>query len=274
MRIDLKKYKLKTDKKVCVKIAHISDIHFSLGFNLKRLDIILDKIKKGSFDYVCITGDLIDIHNITRDEFFVYFEKFLNDLSLICKVIISIGNHEYIEQLSDSYGICDDVSWLKKIKNVIVLDDDIYRCNNINFVGFNPSIKYYKDREREILSEDNLRLYKLINKLDDGYNILLCHTPTFFYQSDNYKKIKDFGKLNLILCGHTHGGMIPSFLPGNFGIISPTKKLFPSNVRGKKIINGVVIIISSGITKLSRKSKLMKFTDIYGENINEIEINC
>ena len=74
------------------------------------------------------------------------------------------------------------------------------------------------------------------------------------------------------MCGHTHGGMIPSFIPGNFGIIAPSKKLFPKNVRGIKKIGDTTVIIGSGITKLSRKSKLTMFTDIYGANINEIKI--
>ena len=39
-----------------------------------------------------------------------------------------------------------------------------------------------------------------------------------------------------------------------------------------KKVNNTVVIIGSGITKLSRKSKLTMFTDLYGANINLIKI--
>ena len=276
MHIDLKKYCLKTEKNINIKIMHISDIHFSLNYKIKRLDMVLNKIKENYPNYICITGDLIDVNNITKDKSFIYFEKFINNLASISKVIISIGNHEYfVEESKNKYSLKDDISWLKKFKNknIIVLDNEIYKDDNINFIGFNPEIEYYKKNEIEILKEDNIKLYKLLNKVNDKYNILLCHTPMYLYQSKNYEKIKDLKKIDLVLCGHTHGGMIPSFIPGRFGIISPSKRLFPKNIRGINTINGVTIIISSGVTKLSRKSKLMQFTDVYGANINEIKIN-
>ena len=273
MHIELKKYNIKTQKKLNIKIAHISDIHFSLDFNLKRLELIKEHIKKYSPNYICITGDLIDTYNITKDKSIIKFEEFLNELSKISKVIISIGNHEYMDESEEKYNEKLKMDWLKKIKNITILDNEIKIENDINFIGFNPSIEFYKKNETEIIKEDNLKLYKLINKLNNNYSILLCHTPIYFTKNNNYKKIKDLNKINLILSGHTHGGMVPSFIPGNFGIIEPSKKFFPKNIRGKINLDGITLIISSGITKLSRKSKLMKFTDIYGENINEININ-
>ena len=275
MHIDLKKYKVVTDKKVSMKIVHISDIHYAKNFNLKRLDMLLKKIKMINPNYICITGDLIDVYNITKDSDFIFFKDFIKSLSEICKVIISIGNHEYILEIDDGYDFVIDISWLYDLESdrIKVLDNSIYSDNNISFIGFNPCYDFYLNREVSISSSDNLKLYKLINKSSSNYNILLLHTPFFIFDDDNYKKIKDFNKIDLVLCGHTHGGMIPSFVPGTFGIIAPSKKFFPKNVRGRKKLNGTEIIISSGVTKLSRKSKITFLTDIFGANINEIEIN-
>lgn len=100
----------------------------------------------------------------------------------------------------------------------------------------------------------------------------MLHTPLFLTKNENYKNIKQLEKIDLIICGHTHGGMVPSFIPGNFGIISPERKLFPKNVRGKIKINNTPLIISSGIIKLSRKSKITFLNDIYSSNINQINI--
>lgn len=275
MHIDLKKYKLKTNKNINIKIAHISDIHYAKNYNLKRLEMVLNKTKEIKPNYICITGDLIDVYNITKEKEFINFKKFINDLSKICKVIISIGNHEYILEKEKEYGYINDTTWLYDLKTdkIIVLDNEIYTDNFITFIGFNPSNEYYSNHEIGIPKSDNLKLYKIINKLKNNYNILLVHTPFFIYEENNYKNILDLNKINLVLCGHTHGGMIPSFIPGTFGLIAPSKKLFPKNVRGKKQIDGVDVIISSGITKLSRKSKITGLTDIFGTNINEIKIN-
>ena len=100
----------------------------------------------------------------------------------------------------------------------------------------------------------------------------MIHTPFLLLRNDNYRKIKNLKKLNLILSGHTHGGMVPSFIKGNNGIISPERELFPKNVRGKIDLDNNSIIISTGVIKLSKKSKISILNDIYGTNINEIVI--
>jgi hypothetical protein len=66
--------------------------------------------------------------------------------------------------------------------------------------------------------------------------------------------------------------MMPSFIKGNNSIISPEGKLFPKNIRGKIELEKNSIIISTGVMKLSRKSKISFLNDLYGININEIII--
>lgn len=111
-------------------------------------------------------------------------------------------------------------------KNITLLNNDILELDDITFIGFNPSYKfYYKDKEKN--KEKTTLLSELINKVNTKYNILLLHTPSFITKNNNYKNIENYSKLDLILCGHTHGGLIPSFIPGNFGIIAPNKELFP-----------------------------------------------
>ena len=81
MRIDYKKYIIKTGKKIDIKIAHISDIHFSHDYKLKRLEMIKTKIKKLKPDYICITGDTIDIYDVINDTNFIDFKKWLKEIS-------------------------------------------------------------------------------------------------------------------------------------------------------------------------------------------------
>ena len=81
-----------------------------------------------------------------------------------------------------------------------------------------------------------------------------------------------FENLDLILCGHTHEGLAFEFIPGDFGFISPHKKLFPKNMRGLFSISNTKLIISSGITKLSECSGLNKLSNIFSSNIITISL--
>lgn len=274
MRIDYKKYIVENDKNINTKIIHISDIHFAHNYNAKRLEMIKNKIKKIKPNYICITGDTVDIHDVVYDTNYPDLKKFINDLSEIGKVIISVGNHEYIKMEENGFGKTENIEWLKQLKkdNIIILDNEIYEEKNISFIGYNPDYEYYYKYKEKRPEKYNKELEKIIEKTKNKYKILLVHTPSIILRADNYKNIKNIDKISLTLCGHTHGGMIPSFIPGHFGIISPTRELFPKNIRGNIKINNNNIIISSGIMKLSRKSKITFLNDIYGSNIIEINL--
>ena len=274
MRIEYKKNKIQNDKNINIKIVHISDIHFAHNYKTKRLKMISNKIKKINPNYICITGDLIDLYDVTNDTNFVELKNWLKELSQICKIIISIGNHEYIKMTEKGFGKTENIEWLKRLKSkkIIILDNEIYEENDISFIGYNPDYDYYYKQKEKTPEKYNKKVTELIQNTKTKYKILLLHTPIFLFKNNNYKNIDCFDKINLTLCGHTHGGMIPSFIPGHFGIISPTRELFPKNIRGKIKLKNNTVIISSGIMKLSRKSKLTYLNDIYGSNINEINI--
>ena len=273
MRMDKKVYDINTYRNVNVKIVQISDIHFSYNYKLSRLQNVIDKIDDINPDYVCIVGDLIDEYDIVSSAEFSFFVDWLKKLSSKYKVIISLGNHDFIVKKGKKYCEKFDIDWLLNIKddNMIVLNNAIYSENGINFIGYNPDFKYYYDFKEKNNIKYNNELSNLINNLN-GYNILLLHTPSMITVDDNYKIINGFNLIDLVLCGHTHGGMIPSFFPGSFGIVSPYKSLFPKCVRGKKRYGKADLLISSGIVKLSRKSNLTKLNDIYSYNINVINI--
>ena len=274
MRIQYNKYIIKNTKNINIKIAHISDIHFSHKYNNKRLEMVVNKIKDINPNYICITGDLIDLYDVVNDVNYPDLKNFINNLSNIGKVIITVGNHEYIKMLDNGFGKTNNIEWLKELqtKNIIVLDNEIHEENNISFIGYNPDYDYYYTNKETPSEKNNEEISKLINKTKNKYKILLSHTPFLIVKKDNYKNIKKFDKIDLVLSGHTHGGLIPSFIPGNFGIISPNRKIFPKKVRGIINLKTSKVIISSGIMKLSRKSKLAFLNDIYGSNITEITI--
>ena len=273
MRLEKLLYDVYTNKNINAKIVQISDIHFSLDYKLARLKKIKDNIDKINPDYVCIVGDLIDDYNAVEMGKIEYFKGWLKELSVNYKTIISLGNHDFIVKRGNKYKEQSNIRWLLDIQNdnLIVLNNKIYSDDNINFVGYNPNYAYYYDRHEENDSIYNLELSSLLKNLK-GYSILLLHTPSMITIKDNYKKINGIDKIDLVLCGHTHGGLMPSFFPGRFGIISPYKNLFPKCVRGRITYTNFDLIISSGIVKLSRKSNITKFNDLFSYNINVINI--
>ena len=76
--------------------------------------------------------------------------------------------------------------------------------------------------------------------------------------------------INLVLCGHMHGGIVPYFMRKifkNIGFISPNKKLFPKYSYGKLKILKTNIIISSGIKVIP-----IKILNIFKPEIVSIKI--
>lgn len=246
MRIINKTYNIKSN--VNKNIVLISDIHYSSKQDLKQLNLVLDSIKKTNPDYICIPGDITNRSNIKDQDALL---DWLKKLSTVSKVIISIGNHEfYINKYKKIYGLNKGLlDKISKINNLYLLDNKNIIIDNINFIGFTSPIEYYE--ERKTLND----FYKYLNKIKTNkkyYNILLCHSPLNI-SKNNVLKNKN---IDLVLCGHMHGGLVFNFLKPIFknrGIISPKKKLFPKIAYGHIKINDTDILITSGIKVLNYK---------------------
>jgi len=230
------------NNKLNKNIVLISDLHYQDKKDIKTLNNILDSIKKLKPDYICIPGDITDKALIKDEEEFIVW---LKKLSKVSKVIISLGNHDfYINKYRRLYG--QNKELLKKIsniKNLYLLDNKNVIIDNINFMGLTILMEYYKETYK---SNDFYRCLDKININKKCYNILLCHSPLNICN----KEILKNRNIDLILCGHMHGGIVPKCMRKIFkqrGLISPNKRLFPKNVYGNLKIGNTNIIISSGI---------------------------
>lgn len=265
MKIVNKKYNL--DNKLHKKIVLISDIHYYSKKDIKRLNNVLDNIKDINPDYICITGDITDKSNISDFDLLI---EWLEKLSNICKVIVTLGNHEYyVNKRKGIYKLNNiNINKIKKIHNLYFLDNKNVILDGINFIGLVLPIEHYQfNKEEESEFEENIKNIKTDNKC---YNILLCHSP------ENISKEKIISKINvdLVLCGHMHGGIVPNFLRflfGKRGLISPQKRLFPNSVYGNIKLGNKNIIITSGIKILS-ESHLPFFTSVFSSEIVEINL--
>ena len=282
--MDEKFYKI--NNKFNKRIAVIADIHYSSIFKIKTFDKIIESIKKNKPHFICIPGDIIDDSLVLKDKNIVKLINFFKTLTTIAPVIISVGNHDFTYEAKKKIvysGIINLKKLLSKIDNLYFLDNDIIKLENINFIGLTNSFNYYYGKNHEsdkvFIDELNLTFYNKILKQD--YNVLLCHTPLNIMKPNVIEKCDLIGRLDLIISGHTHNGMIPKYvdkIKGNKGLIGPFKTLFPNYSRGKieNIINNrkVTLIINGGITKISKvQPKIIHFVNnLYQINIDYIDI--
>lgn len=263
-----------------ITIIHLADIHFNIHTKDKKLNLIIEEIHKNNPDYVVITGDIVDNPEITKDKIKIKkLLSFLTDIAYFTKLIISLGNHDVL--------IPEDHKFFKNLndlKNIYVLDNDIYLDETIYISGLTLPTNYYynitKDESKEVLLSHLKKYKKLTTNLPLSVpKVSLIHSPIKLADKEVLTILKEY---DLLLSGHTHNGMVPKildkFFKPNQGIIAPNKKLFPDVARGKIITRlpnkDITLIINGAITKLSERSAklLSNFNFIYNIDINKITI--
>ena len=250
------------------RIVLISDIHYFNKKLIPNLYQLLNEVKNLKPDYICISGDIVDDKNIKDQGYLVDWFK---DLSTVSKIIISLGNHDfyYNHEPDESYDkeLFDQID---RIKNIYVLDNRVYSNCGINFIGVTLHNEYYENGEH---SDDFIYfMNKKFPNLSSGYNVMLMHSP---YNTNSLKKLKCSKNLNLVLSGHMHGGLTFEFLKKILrgrGLINPQNGLFKKYCYGKYNIDGTNLIITSGITKLSKSHKIGLFSFLYKSEITIIDL--
>ena len=264
--------KLKKD----ITFIHIGDIHYNETTSAKKLEYIKYAIEDAHPDYIFITGDLLDRPKITKNkEKIKLLVSWLNSLGNIAKVFISLGNHDII--LEEDYKFFNK---LNDINNIYVLNNQSYEDENVFISGFTLPTNYYynieKHEDEDALLETLQNNFNLVTNLPKKkYKVALIHSPILLSEKKVIEKLKEY---DLILSGHMHNGLIPRILDkiikNNYGLISPDKRFFAKNTRGKIKTKYYTIIITGGITKLSPSSTkiLSKLNGLYPISINKITV--
>lgn len=193
----------------------ISDLHnYQYGRENSQL---LASIKKVEPDMILIAGDVI---TADRHEKFDKTIDFLKQLKEQYPVYYAYGNHEQKINLYKSYKDMGEhfekalaQTGIKPLRNTHVSLAD----RGIAIYGLEIEHDYYKRFSVGSLPENYLE--KLLGSpKTDVYSILLAHNPEHF---------PDYAKwgADLVLSGHTHGGIIR--VPFLGGFISPSLQLFP-----------------------------------------------
>ncbi len=163
-----------------LRILHMSDLHVGAAHGPESLARLVRMANGAKPDLVLITGDLADSPMDPAGNPFAVLD------GLVAPAFFTLGNHEYYA------GVEDVVGMLAKTK-VRVLRGAVALAGGVQIVG----VDYGGARE---LKEALARL-----PLDRSkYTVLLYHQP------DGLDEARAAG-IDLMLCGHTHGGQFFPF---------------------------------------------------------------
>jgi DNA repair exonuclease SbcCD nuclease subunit len=174
------------------KIAHLADIHIRKSLDRhNEYRIIFDKLykslKKEKPDRIVIVGDIYDNFIDLEGEALILVADFLNNLSKIAKVIVTVGNHDIRKKHKSRINTIETVSTLINNSNIIYYNkSDFYEDDNIIWVVW--------DHVDEINPWLNFKTSKIKNKI----YIDLYHNPVYGCSLYNGLKMenKKYPKIN------------------------------------------------------------------------------
>lgn len=225
-------YNLKADNiNGNLKIVFISDLHNKeYGDNNKNL---IEKIAKQSPDFIAVGGDMVTRTFVNDDN----MKNILSKLSKIAPVYCCLGNHE--RDIADKIDFKTDITAC----GATLLDNEaaffttkdgqkilIGGLSDYPYYGYNgpdydvPEAHYWEQFNEEA---------------NNYYTILLHHQPE--YITDMVAE----SNVELVLCGHTHGGLVR--IPFVGGVIAPNQGLFPQYDKGEFDFNNTSMIITGGL---------------------------
>jgi len=229
------KYEINAGFSNPVRIVQLTDLHNHI-FG-KNNSTLISEITDQKPDIIVMTGDML---NDNGKDIRVII-SLISKLSDSFPVYFSMGNHEIKYQ--KNYDI--DLKLELEKAGAIVLDceyeDVVLNGNLIRIGGY---YGYYRtphlDTE-ETHKQTELLEFSNCFENTDRFKLLLCHIPTPWV---DWNRIDDFS-IDLVLCGHYHGGHIR--IPFIGGIYAPYVGWFPKYTKGLFIGKVAKCILSTGL---------------------------
>lgn len=229
--LTVNRYALTTEKlDTNLRIVLISDLHCKeFGENNKDL---VQKIAEQHPDMIAVDGDMVTKGNTD----YSVCMTLMPQLCHVAPTYYALGNHE-LEVLETTNFIED----LKKTGVHLLSNQMEYfeKDGEQILIGGIKNYPFYDFDAPDFDNPENRFLTEFLNKQKENYGILLCHYPEYYLWS--FSRLD----LDLMLCGHTHGGLIR--LPFIGGIIAPEQMFFPKYDMGLFQSETANMIITSGL---------------------------
>ena len=168
---------------------------------------------------------------------------------------ISAGNHDQMIRDGFERWRKSDYKRLKEllnsIKNVTFLDNDIVNFGDFIIGDFTPSIDYYLTYHEtpKAMMNEYKKVSPNIKFSKESFNILLSHDPISLLRIAHSPHGNLVPKVDLVLSGHTHEGLVPYGLQGkvNRGLVSPNYEPLPKYCMGTYQKGKTVYVINGAV---------------------------
>lgn len=205
------------------RVAFVSDIHYPSLFTPKRLKRLVDTLEEVQPDFLMLGGDYV-----THDDSIRSLFSALECVQPRYGTYAVLGNHErrnglLIAQAMGEHGI-------------VLLADSAARLGADKEPLFIAGI-------RDSFSCDSVILQRVNDLEDEGFVILLAHTPDYAERSSV--------NADVVLSGHTHGGQVSLFR-----LYTPVKNTQYGNrfLSGRNVTtSGTTVITTNGVGTSRKK---------------------
>ena len=241
-----------------VKLVVVSDIHGKVfGDDNEPL---CELVAAQEPDAIVLLGDLFPSDFQEADA--AYVLHLTEQMQSIAPVYFAMGNHE--KSYTARYGD----TWIDAIKDTgaTVFDETCLdlelRGNTIRFGGsMGHGYLFGRTEEQFEASAD----YKILTEMQESPYpaILLAHWPDTVALSDGPQR----WKIDLVLCGHTHGGVVR--VPGIGGVYAPLQGWWPKYDYGEFQLNAQMrMIITSGLSGHGQVPRIFNLPEICVINLH------
>lgn len=221
----------KNDAKL--KFVVITDLH-NKEYGEKNADLA-ELVKEQNPDFIAVCGDMV--HRGDPDT--TKMKDVLEKLSKIAPTYCCLGNHE--RDNAAKFGT--DFKSETNSTGAVLLDNEYIKFTKNGksvLIGGMSDYPYYEFYTPDDDVPSRTLWEEFAEKAKNNFTILLHHQPE--YIAEDAKKTD----IDLIVCGHTHGGQIQ--LPFIGGVIAPNQGLFPKYDKGEFDLDGTKMIVCAGLS--------------------------
>ena len=198
-----------------LRVAAIGDTHIGSLLGEGWLAARVDQILALKPDIIFLLGDIVEGHGANPDLILLQLKRLSAPLGLFA----APGNHEFHGETNSGQGLFEEAG-------ITVLRDQWAEVGDLLTVA---GVDYPRTRRGEKTDYDHV--FRALADIPPGPVIMLTHSPS------DVEKAADEG-VDLMLCGHTHGGQIWPF--------DYLVRISSPMVEGRYDINGMTIIVSRG----------------------------
>lgn len=221
----------KNDAKL--KFVVITDLH-NKEYGEKNADLA-ELVKEQNPDFIAVCGDMVN----RSDPNTTKMKDVLKKLADIAPTYCCLGNHERDNAAEFGTDFKSEID----STGAVLLDDEYIKFTKSGksvLIGGMSDYPYYEFYTPDDDVPSRTLWEKFAEKAKDNFTILLHHQPE--YIAEDAKKTD----IDLIVCGHTHGGQIQ--LPFIGGVIAPNQGLFPKYDKGEFDLDGTKMIVCAGLS--------------------------